>query len=206
MIDEIAAARLRLALGMGDRKGLGRGVDLFAGAGKADHVGREGGGKFADHLRRVAFRIERDEDRHDLRGKAGIPALEQLQALRHALHVGGADVGAEGVAEIDDPVLAGKIAPAHRLALAACEGKLAADGSAGERRFGRRRGRPAASGQRQREGNCEKIGGGRLVAAVHALLTGCLRRGTKPPCPAPRPVFGRYCERIKPWFPMFCAS
>ena len=64
----------------------------------------------AKHGRRVARRIDADEDRLDPRGAGRIARLELAQARADHLQVDRADVGAEGEAEIDEPIFAGEIA------------------------------------------------------------------------------------------------
>ena len=79
----------------------------------------------------------------------GMVGLEPGEALHQALHVGRADVGTIGVAEIDDPVLAVEIAPADGLAAAvAAVGRRRGGVGAGARTQAQRRRQPC---RRQRQ-------------------------------------------------------
>ena len=127
----------------------------------------EGVGEFRDHFRCIARRVDRDEERLDLRAEVGRILFELLEARHRALDVGRADVGAEGIAEIDDAVLARKIAPRNFAAVFADEGEIAPDGSAGQRRFFCRSG--IAGGEKESgQGNSEFVGHDSMV---HGLLS-----------------------------------
>ena len=82
--------------------------------------------------------------------RAGSLCLEPAQPGADHLHVDRADVRAEGVAEIDQPVFAGEIAVADPPAVLVGEGERAAHRRALERRR-RRRGRAGAEQQRGQE-------------------------------------------------------
>ena len=95
----------------------------------------EGGDIFLEHRRRVALRIDADEDRRHPRRPRRIALLEPAQRLADDGEVGRADVGAMGEAEIHDPVSAGEIAIGHRPAVLIGQGERAADRRALERRL-----------------------------------------------------------------------
>ena len=94
----------------------------------------------AQHLGRVARRIDGDEDRLHLGAPFRVALLEAAQPGADRLEVDRADVGAEGEAEIDQTVLAGELGvtdpaplvagqrerPAHRRALERPRARLAA--------------------------------------------------------------------------------
>src|SRR5690606_7263143 len=88
------------------------------------------------------------------------------------------DVGAIGIAEIDDPPLAVVVGPAVHFSVSAGQREGTADGGAVERR-GVQRGLAVAGGQSQRGGKGDQSSGERHGAALHALLIGLPQGGGK---------------------------
>ena len=111
-----------------------------------------------------------------LRGAGRIARLEPAQAGADHLHVDRADVGTEGVAEIDDAVFAGEVAVADLPAVLVGEGERPAHRRALERRrVGRRRAQATgSSASSRRERNCEAAARA-FVHDSHSLAL--LRRG-----------------------------
>ena len=167
MVHQVAAALAHFTLGVVHGEGLGRLVHLFGGSGEADQVVREGAGEFAHHFGRVALGIDGDEDRLHLRRQLRVLLLEAGIALHHPLHVEGADVGAIGIAEVDDPVLAVEIAPADGIAAAVDQLERTADRCAGKRRLGGVLG--VAGGEENGKNQRDEVS--KHDKGVHALLT-----------------------------------
>ena len=107
-------------------------------AGQADKARIESGNEWFEHCRGVTRRIDRDEDRRDPGRQFRIGLVELPHRRAQILHVGGANVRTEGVAEIHDPVTASEIAVAHRLPVLIDQPERPADRRPGQRwRFGR---------------------------------------------------------------------
>ena len=96
--------------------------------------------------------------------RRGIVLLEPAQAEADLLQVDRADVGAEGVAEIDQPVLSGEIAVADPAPVLVGQAERAAHRGAFERRRTRV---AAAAGEEQRDQQAERGGETQGCAFVH---------------------------------------
>ena len=108
----------------------------------------EGGGEAPDHRAGIPRRIDSDEDRYDPRRLGRVARLQQLQPRADRLHVGGADVRAETIAEIHHPVFARKVAVGDGAAIGGGQLERAADLRTCQRRLRLRLG-GTATGQRQ---------------------------------------------------------
>lgn len=176
MFHQIIAAFRRFALGIEHAEGICCCLDLFRGAGQANQARVKIGNEFRDCRLGIAFWIDRDEDRLDLRAQFGFRLFELAQTLGHALDIGRADIRAISKAEIDDPVLAVEIGPAHGFAVCTGQFERPADGGAVQRGFFQwQRGVRTATCKRKSESSdcCgtdifESVG---HSVQVHALLT-----------------------------------
>ena len=133
--------------------------------------------KFAHDGWRIALMVDRNEKRLDLRAELRLVSLEQFEACHRTLDIGRAEIGAIGIAEIDDPVLAIKIAPAGQLARLAGQFEFTANGGAGQRRLDIGS-RLAAGPEREEQGSGNRWAqqrrgeARRIRLAVHGLLIG----------------------------------
>ena len=84
------------------------------------------------HSGRIARGIDADQDRLHLGGTLRRGLLELGEGLHDPLQIDRADVGAIGIAEIDDPILALIIVPARRLAVLIGQGEGRADPRTGQ--------------------------------------------------------------------------
>jgi len=121
VVHEIVLALTRT--GVIDAISLGRGGDLRGRPGEPDDAPIEGGDVFGHHRRGVTLGIDRDEQRHHC---LGIVA-ELVEDVGDALERGRADVGAEGIAEVDQQVLAAEVGVGDRAAVAGDQGERPAD-------------------------------------------------------------------------------
>ncbi len=152
--------------------GAGDVADLVGRAGEADDARVEVAQIVAQHRRRVARGIGGDEQGLDTRRSLGVALLEPAQRGADQLQVDRADVGAIGVAEIDDPVPAGEFLAAHPPPFVAGQRERPAHRGAGERR---RAGIDLAGAERQGEGG-EEEAEGLAPAIVHGAASLALLR------------------------------
>ena len=75
----------------------------------------------------IALRVDGDEDRHRLRRQLGPALFQREKRLGHRLQCHRADIGAEGEAEIDQPVFPGELGAREFLAGFVRQRKRAAD-------------------------------------------------------------------------------
>ena len=122
VVHEIELALILVRLEVGS-VGLARCLDLLVRAGQADHLLVHVLGEIADHLGRVALGVDGDEDRRH----AVAPVCQQIDGVGVARGVEGADVGAEGVAEVDQRGFRDHILVSDRLALGIDQFEGAAD-------------------------------------------------------------------------------
>src|SRR5439155_22300052 len=114
--------------------------------GETDQARMESGDQGLEHRGRIALRIDADEDRLDMAGPIGRLLLEDTQRAADRLEIGGADIGAESITEVDQPVTAGEIAVVDGPAGLIDEGEGAAHAGALQ---GRLLGRLRAGGKRK---------------------------------------------------------
>ena len=86
-------------------------LDLLRRSGQPDQSRMEVCDKLANDFRGITLWINRDEYWGDLRSQLGRCLFKLCQTLRETLDVRRANVWAIGEAEIDDPILAGKVGP-----------------------------------------------------------------------------------------------
>lgn len=174
MIDKIGPLVIGLLPHERDAKLLRDGINLSDAAGQAHHTGVEVADELLEHRGRIPRRIDRNEKRHNLSGARLVRLFELAHCRTHELGVDRADIGAEGIAEIDQPILPFKRLVGDGFTVLVDERKCAAHPRAFKRCWTRIRRAPTSGNKGKGEG------GGARLEFVHgssslALLGGSLQ-------------------------------
>ena len=109
MSDQIGALRVGLIPHEGDTITLRHLINLGDTPRQANHARVKVGDKLLHNSRRIADRINGDEDRDELHRARPILLFKQFNCLPHQLRINRADIWAKGIAKIDQPIFARKI-------------------------------------------------------------------------------------------------
>ena len=166
MIDQIGALRVGLIPHEGDAITLRHLINLGDTAGQADHARVKIGQKLLHDGRRIPRRINGDEDRDNLHRSRFILLFKQLNRLPHQLRVNRADIRAKCIAEIDQPIFAGKILLCGGFSILIDQAERPAHARALQGRWPGIRRRAAAGSERENQG-----GGGKSLEFGHGSLS-----------------------------------
>ena len=183
MIDEIIGGITgRDLLGI-NAIGLARRIDGGRRSRHPDQPRMKGRDERLDRRHIIAFRIDGDEHRRHPRAARGAGLFIIVKAARNIADIGGADIGAEGIAEIHQPILPGEILVGDGFAILIDQRKTAAERGAGEIARRRRRKAQPAKAERQQHGDAKDDP---EAAAAHCSLFIGRCRGYAKSCPGNR--------------------
>lgn len=166
MINQIGPLRIGFLTEIGNAIALSDRINGLLRTRQPDHARVEVGDEFFHDGRRITRRVESDEDRRDFCRSFRIGLLKSNQAFGNVSHVCRADIGAKGIAKIDEPVFARKVRIGDGLAVLIDEAEGAAH-------LGPLQWRGTSAGRQDRNGK----GSGEDLEFVHGPDSFALLRG-----------------------------